>query len=159
MRADDRPGLDPYELVAVPGGLLRFAVASYTDRVAVEAPAPAGEFMHVAATLDDATGSMKLYKNGVCVAETTTAVRPFANLDPLSNPGVGIGNHGGLFQTPHHFPFHGLIDELKVYDQALTAAEVLAIYQAGHGGVPHGLRTHKPDAQALMLRCSVSLTP
>ena len=83
----------------------------------------------MAATLDDATGAMKLYMNGELVAQTVTTVRPFGDLDPASNPGVGIGNHGGYPTTPHNFPFDGLIDELSVYNRALTAGEIQGIYK------------------------------
>ncbi|MEQ1830198.1 MAG: LamG-like jellyroll fold domain-containing protein, partial [Pirellula sp.] len=119
------------------GGLLRFQVTNSSNQgVAIQAPIAQGEFIHVAATLDDATGIMKLYENGTLVAQTTTTVRPFGDLDPASNPGIGIGNHGGYPATPHNFPFSGLIDELKVYDQALTASEVLSIYNATPSGAP-----------------------
>ena len=96
---------------------------------------PLGQFVHVAGTLDDATGAMRLYLNGVLMAQTTTTVRPFGDLDPNSNPGIGIGNHGGYPNTPHNFPFHGLIDELKVYDHALTAEDVLANFNASKGSL------------------------
>ena len=38
---------------------------------------PFGEFVHVAGTLDDATGWMRIYVNGVLAAQTQTSVRPF----------------------------------------------------------------------------------
>ena len=83
------------------------------------APMPLGEFVHVAGTLDDATGEMRLYLNSVLVSQTVISIRPFGDLDPASNPGVGIGSHGGYPTTPHRFLFNGLIDELKLYDNAL----------------------------------------
>ena len=69
-----------------------------------------GQFVHVAATLDDATGAMTLYENGAVVAQTTTTVRPFGALDPTQEPGVGIGNSNAL--DNYNVPFNGLIDEL-----------------------------------------------
>ena len=71
--------------------------------------------------------------NSVLMAETVTTVRPFGDLDPASNPSIGIGNHGGYPTTPHNFPFHGLIDELSVYDTALGQQEVLDHFNAGKG--------------------------
>ena len=58
-----------------------------------------------AATLDDATGLMSLYVNGALAAQTTTDVRPFANLDPTQEPGVGIGNSNAL--DNYNVPFNG----------------------------------------------------
>ena len=91
-----------------------------------------GQFVHVAATLDDATGAMTLYENGAVVAQTTTTVRPFGALDPTQEPGVGIGNSNAL--DNYNVPFNGLIDELSVYNRALTPSEVLGIYKAGSSG-------------------------
>jgi len=112
FRGDDRGGLDPYSLATEPNGSLRFLISSdINGGASVQAVAPLGQFVHVAATLDDATGAMKLYENGVLMSQITTTIRPFADLDPASNPGIGIGNDGGYPNTPHNFPFNGLIDE------------------------------------------------
>ncbi|HZV06325.1 MAG TPA: Calx-beta domain-containing protein, partial [Gemmataceae bacterium] len=132
FRGDDRPGLDPYQLVIKPNGDLQFQINSTTGGASVEAPIPTGQFVHVAATLDDATGTMTLYENGTVVAQTTTTVRPFGALDPTQQPGVGIGNSNAL--SNYDVPFNGLIDELSVYNRALTPGEVLDIYKAGSSG-------------------------
>ncbi len=134
FRGDDRGGLDPYQLVILPNGDLEFGICSTTASASVQstAPVPLGQFVHVAATLDDGTGAMTLYENGVVVAQTTTTVRPFGALDPTQQPGVGIGNSNAL--SNYDIPFNGLIDELSVYDRALTAGEVLGIYKAGSSG-------------------------
>ncbi|MSR60203.1 MAG: LamG domain-containing protein, partial [Planctomycetaceae bacterium] len=118
FRGDDRGGLDPYSLSVQSSGGLRFEVVSLSAAVSVSTPMPLGQFVHIAATLDDASGAMSLYLNGVLMSQTTTTVRPFGDLDPASNPSIGIGNHGGYPTSPHNFPFAALIDELKVYDQA-----------------------------------------
>ena len=85
----------------------------------------------VAATLDDATSLMSIYINGALSAQTTTDVRPFATLPSSGSPGVGIGNANG---TSTNDPFNGQIDELSVYNRALTAGEILGIYKAGSSG-------------------------
>ncbi len=135
FRGDDRGGLDPYQLAISSSGNLSFQISSITSGLRLEAPIPRGQLVHVAATLDDATGSMKLYENGVLMSQAVTTVRPFADLDPSSNPGVGIGNHGGYPNTPHNFPFNGLIDDLKLYDTALTAEQVLANFNVTKGNL------------------------
>jgi hypothetical protein len=134
FRGDDRGGLDPYSLSLQNNGSLRFEVASLNGAASVWAPLPLGQFTHVAGTLDDASGAMRLYLDGVLISQITTTQRPFGDLDPASNPGIGIGNHGGAPDTPHNFPFDGLIDELSVYNRALTTEEVQRIYHTGGQG-------------------------
>jgi hypothetical protein len=133
FRGDDRAGLDPYTLVVLPNGDLHFGINGYpTGNTSIEAPVPMGQFVHVAATLDDPTGLMTLYENRAVVAQTTTTVRPFGALDPTLEPGVGIGNSNAL--DNYNVPFNGLIDELSVYNRALTAGQVFGIYKAGSSG-------------------------
>ncbi|WP_165067747.1 Calx-beta domain-containing protein [Paludisphaera rhizosphaerae] len=135
FRGDDRGGLDPYSLSVEPDGTLCFLVTNASNAgVTLKSPIALGQFIHVAATLDDATGSMKLYMNGSLAAQMTTTIRPFRDLDPASNPSIGIGNHGGYPSTPHNFPFDGLIDELSVYNRTLTPGEILGISSAGVDG-------------------------
>jgi hypothetical protein len=132
FRGDDRGGLDPYSLSTQPDGTLSFGMTPLVGNgSSLNTPISLGQFTHVAATMDDATGLMSLYVNGVLAAQTTTDVRPFANLDPASNPGVGIGNANG---PSHNIPFNGLIDELSVYNRTLTSGEVLGVFKAGSDG-------------------------
>lgn len=134
FRGDDRTGLDPYSLSIEPDGSVQFQIQSLTAVAQVRAAIPLGQFMHVAATLDDASGVMRLYINGELQAQTETTVRPFGDLDPASNPGVGIGNNGGFPGTTQNRPFDGLIDELTIYNRALSPDEVQRIYAAGSDG-------------------------
>lgn len=135
FRGDDQGGLDPYSLSVEPNGTLNFQVTDASNSSAsLAAPIATGQFIHVAATLDDATGTMRLYENGALVAQQVTTIRSFRDLDPASNPGIGIGNHGGYPTSPHNFPFYGLIDELSAYNRALTPGEVLGLYKAGSDG-------------------------
>lgn len=147
FRGDYRGGLDPYSIAVEPNGNFSFLVSDLNNAFQLEAPVSVytGGFIHVAATLDDATGAMRIYVNGELAAETVTAIRPFHDLSPSQNPGIGIGNHGGdLFL--YNYPFHGLIDELSVYNRALSAAEVKAINDAGSDGkIKMVVTTTTPD--------------
>jgi sugar lactone lactonase YvrE len=130
-------GPSPYSLSVEPNGNLSFQiVGSQTNSVfpsaVIEAPISTGQWMHVAATLDDATGLESLYVNGTLAAQITTDVRPFATLNSSGNPGVGIGNSND--PTSYNVPFNGLIDELSVYNRALTPGEVLGIDKAANSG-------------------------
>jgi hypothetical protein len=126
----DGHGLDPYQLTIWNDGKLTFKVTGTTGSASVAAPVPLGQLIHVAATLDDATGAMTLYENAAVVAQTVTTIRPVRDLDPAYNPGIGIGNS----PSAYNIPLNGLIDELSVYNRALTAGEVQGIYSAGTAG-------------------------
>jgi len=84
---------------------------------------------HVVATYDAATGTGRVYVNGVQDASTTGAVSNLAASG--SNPFAVGGSYGGGGAVPSSGPFLGTIDEAAVYGGALSAARVLAHYTAG----------------------------
>jgi len=138
FRGDTRPGLDPYYVSVEPqagtSGMLNFVVWNADNiNTSISAPMPLGVWTHIAATLDNCGGLMRLYTNAVVAAETNTTIRPLGALDPNYQPGIGIGNHSSQ-PSPFNYPFHGLIDELSVYNRALSPNEVQAIYRAGSAG-------------------------
>jgi hypothetical protein len=123
FRGDDNTARDPYYLVVV-GSDFYFDVQSESEEVFVKAPIPSfDQWHHLAGTLDDATGAMKLYVDGVLAASTVTSVRPFAVLDPTALPGLGIGDVQSANYSEH---FHGLIDEVRISDVALSPNALLA---------------------------------
>jgi hypothetical protein len=125
-RGDDRSGLDPFYVVVLNTGVLRFAINSEEgDFEAVDAPVVANRFVHFAATLDDASGAMRLYLDGALVAQTNTSVRPVGNLGPFGS-GLGIGN--GQSGSTFAFGLNGLVDEVKLYSRALSGAEVQLLH-------------------------------
>jgi len=78
-----------------------------------------GKWIHLVATVDAATDNLLLYRNGVQVGNNTTAKGPFTSDDPV-NP-ITIG----AYLTNY---INGLIDEVRVYKQALSTADILTIY-------------------------------
>ncbi len=120
FRGDRRGGLDPFYL-GILGGQLRFLITGTAGAVALHSPdlLPTGELMHVAGSIDNTTGAMKLFINGSEVASTTTSVRPTLPLLTGSfwQPGIGIGN---LQETGNQY-LDGLIDEIRISDVALTS--------------------------------------
>lgn len=122
FRGDDRGGLDPYFL-GLYHNSIEFVVEDESyGYAALYAPIPAlNIWMHVAGTLDDATGAMHLWVNGVSVASTVTNIRPFAVLNG-PNPGLGIGN---VQAANLHETFNGLIDEVRLSDVALQPSQFL----------------------------------
>ncbi len=122
MRADNRPGLDPYVLgMQSPGNILTFQIENASnDAASLSATVPYDQWLHVAGTLDDATGAMKLYVNGSLVASTTTAIRPLGALDPSWSPGLSIGED---YIGQYGEAFNGLLDEVRISDMALAPIE------------------------------------
>ena len=85
---------------------------------------PAGEWTHLAATYDGTV--MRLYQNGVQVgSETRTGTRSVSS-GPL--------RIGGTLIYPEYFK--GDIDEVRVYNRALTAGEVAADMNNAVAGTP-----------------------
>ena len=126
FRGDHRPGLDPYCLSMDGNQNLVFAVCdSAGNDASVRAPVALGGWIHVAGVLDDNTDTLSLYTNGVLAAEITTTVRPYGKLLKDQFPGIGIGNvnDGG-----NNFPFAGEIEEVGLYNRALSQDEVNALY-------------------------------
>jgi len=78
----------------------------------------AGVWSHVAATYDGS--KMRLYHNGVEIMSTNKTGTIQA--DPTAAVAIGnspLGDPGGLRGT-----FHGLIDDVRIYNKGVTAAEI-----------------------------------
>lgn len=86
-----------------------------------------GKWSHVAGVYDRSAGAMKFYTNAVL--DGSGAFTDGALQGNTRNN--QIGNH-----TSNTAFFNGKIDDVRMYDRALTAAEVLAIYTAGLAGNP-----------------------
>ncbi len=67
----------------------------------------------------------KLYVNGILVRTGLTSLRSFVF------PSRTLGT---IPTQPGYGPYSGLLDEVKVYSRALSAAEITAIYDAGGNG-------------------------
>jgi hypothetical protein len=87
----------------------------------------------VGLTYDYSSGVARLYANGQMVQELN-----LGSYQPMTAKKFYIGNRpisnldGGGFQGSH---FDGGIDEVQVYNRALSQDEVAAIFSAGAGGV------------------------
>ena len=84
-------------------------------------------FQHVAATYDKATGNAVLYLNGAVVAQQSLGI-----FTPLTTGDLyfGLRPYDGGAGTR----FIGLMDEVSLYNRALSAAQIQAIYNAGSAG-------------------------
>ncbi|MFJ4205388.1 family 43 glycosylhydrolase [Streptomyces sviceus] len=82
-----------------------------------------GEWRHVTVTLDGATGTMVLYVDGVEAARTTTSIKPSELYDANKDYSGYIGR--SLYAGDP--AFGGEVDDFRIYDRALTAAEVMEL--------------------------------
>jgi len=152
FRGDDEAFRNPYYLAALPNGKLRFHIetaSGVAEDLETTNPIPLGQFIHVAGTFDAASGEMRIYVNGALAAPIiTTAVRPRLQLNNSLNPGIGIGNIGSTSTTTVLDQiFNGLIDEAAIYNRALSASEIQAIFNAGTAGKCKPTATVAPSGQ------------
>ncbi len=81
------------------------------------------QFQHVALTYDKSSGVGTLYVNGTAVATANLGV-----FTPQTSYNFYLGHRPGASFWP------GLLDEISVYNRALSANEIQAIYLVGSGG-------------------------
>ncbi|MFA5932500.1 MAG: LamG-like jellyroll fold domain-containing protein [Microgenomates group bacterium] len=83
------------------------------------------EWVHLVATYNG-SNQMKIYKNGV---DATTP--------GYGNWTTGIGTHStGTFKIGGTTYFNGPIEDVRVYNRALSPSEIAALYNNGNGCVP-----------------------
>ncbi len=106
---------------------------AYTNFISAGPSLLDGAFHHVAATVDrDAPGGGKLFVDGVVVLTFDPAVEPgdLSNDEPFL-----IGKHA----TPTYpGDVTGLVDEVEVFNRALSEAEIQALYLRGSAGKCRG---------------------
>jgi len=116
-----RPGTNGLQAVFMfAENLTSFPAAVSTNEI------PINQFSHLAGTWDGAT--LRVYVNGVLGGETATTQMPAASTCPF---------YIGGFQDACSFTgqfFNGIVDEVSLYNRALLAEEVQAIFDAGTAG-------------------------
>jgi hypothetical protein len=91
---------------------------------------PLGQWSHVVGVY--AGSVMSLYVNGAPDQQATVTLTPFDSGCPWHLGGVFDPSAGDCTYTGQFF--NGLIDEAAVYGQAISAADVQALYNAGGAG-------------------------
>lgn len=106
-------------------GRLKFQIYSAGGQSVLELDSPAGvpldAWAHVVCTVS--VNAAAMYLNGVLVANGTRNGEPGTSADPLT-----LG-HAGF-----HAAFTGLLDDVRIYDRALSMGEI--VYLAGGQGPP-----------------------
>ncbi|MGN9758529.1 immunoglobulin-like domain-containing protein, partial [Streptomyces sp. SD31] len=83
-----------------------------------------GEWRHVTVTLDGTTGTMVLYVDGIQAARATgVTIKPSELYDANKDYSGYIGK--SLYSADPYFG--GEVDDFRIYDRALTAAEVMEL--------------------------------
>jgi hypothetical protein len=99
-------------------------VSSVTTLAATAGEVALGEWVHVAAVYDG--NGMRLYHDGIEVGSVAVRGELVVNWSvsaAIGNQPAGAGDA----------PFHGSIDDVRIYDRALTPLEIKAL-ASGAGG-------------------------
>jgi hypothetical protein len=106
-------------------GAIRFAIttsgSSGEQRLNGTAALATGTWKHVAVTLSGSTGT--LYVDGVQVGQNTSLTLKPSSLGSTTNNWIGRSQYSGDAYLD------GQIDQFRIYNRALSAAEVLALFQ------------------------------
>jgi hypothetical protein len=84
-------------------------------------------WQHIVATYSRTDGLMKSYENGVLVNQTPLASQLLHSGNLYIGGAAVRGDDGG---------FNGLINEVRIYNRALSASEVQQLYLSGSGSHP-----------------------
>jgi RHS repeat-associated protein len=98
-------------------------------RLWTNAKATIGEWVHFALTYDASTGKMEAYRNGVL---TNYAVVPVKSPIDASTRPLRIGWPSGKFNPSGNGCPPVIMDEMRIINRALTAAEIQEDYNAGY---------------------------
>ncbi len=129
----------------------RFAMRTATvGEQIVTAPATLGTgWHHLAVAIDSATMTMQMYLDGALVRSAATTILPKAM-------GVTTQNWIARSQYPADAYYKGDVDDLRIYDRALSQDEVANAMQ---GGLGYGVaNTPSPATKAVNLLPDVSLS-
>ncbi|MHA1743315.1 MAG: DUF2341 domain-containing protein, partial [Candidatus Heimdallarchaeota archaeon] len=101
------------------------SVLTYDGSVQHWVAAPSGtlndtKWHHFTIVIDPTNNLIKIYKDGVQVASNT---KTWNGIQPTTTL-VKIGD-----ATPSQYPFNGIIDEVRIYNRALTPEEIQRLYR------------------------------
>jgi hypothetical protein len=121
-------GVAQYEEYCVDASLngYRFYVRNSSDAYTMVQSGvfPNNSWDHVVGVFDYSKSLMKIYVNGISRA----SAYPPSTLYPTAEP-LAIGNRKNIGSSSYDMPFHGAIDNVRIYNRALTESEVRLLYQ------------------------------
>lgn len=87
--------------------------------------APIGQWQHLAIIYDPVQGQNTMYLDGVLAAAAPTLDTMLSNSDPLD---IGARQ----FQGGYTLPWTGALDDVRIYNRAITPLEARALAYQGH---------------------------
>jgi len=123
-----------YSMWITPWGTLGFNVeATYNNQIQTEELLDPNEWYHVVGVHDGE--QIYIYVNGELKNHADSPLKPYQN---NSNAPMTIGIEPSYMWDPNRW-FKGVIDEVAIYNRALTQEEIWQHYQSGlYVGVPFG---------------------
>lgn len=116
----------------VSGGILQAGQTGNYSRVVDNTTLPPNTWVHTAVTFDASTSTMCLYKNGTLIS-TATSVPAY------TSENIYAGSHSGGNSL-----FEGLMDEVRIWNVALSAAQLKAYMLKGPPHQETGLLAYYP---------------
>ena len=101
---------------------------------------PSNKWDHVAAVYDVAKSLMKIYVNGVAKDSTMIPSAQYHSSDPLL-----FGNRKNIGSAVYNMPFKGTLDNIRVFNRALSPGEVKNLYSVPNGQVPMSMLIPVPS--------------
>ncbi len=86
---------------------------------------PNGQWQHLAVAYDPAQGQSRFFINGALAGTGLTADSVLSNTDPLD---IGARQ----FQGGYTLPWTGLLDDIRLYNRAITSIEIRALTYQGY---------------------------
>ncbi|MFC1435234.1 LamG-like jellyroll fold domain-containing protein [Streptacidiphilus sp. N1-3] len=96
-----------------------------TTYVSITTPGTAATWTHLAGVYNADTHTMTLYVNGVAKGTATNTTPVYSPGGPLTIGGIRVANGGTLYNQ-----VAGSISDVRTYNAAMTASQVLAIYNS-----------------------------
>ena len=100
------------------GGTGNFSIANGIH------PVPVNQWTHLSAVIDQSQNQIRLYMNGILEASASMGGRNARNMNRPLRIGKRIGNQANNF-------FSGTIDEFRIYNRALSPADISELFQSG----------------------------
>jgi hypothetical protein len=86
-----------------------------------------GQWHHFVCVADKNADVMRIYDNGIEIPVTLSNVGAWPNVTDTTNLSIGRWTAG----SDPGGPFDGTIDDVRIYNRALSAQEVKRLYQMG----------------------------
>jgi hypothetical protein len=138
INKDGLSGYDPAVTKATTGSDLNYLLGTWEDEVVFGfstatdnwqgyytsgANLSTGNWYHIAATYDNAGNAVRIYLDGVQIFSTTTTLEPVTNGGPVRLGRSAINEY-----------WPGRLDDVRIYNQVLSDAEIATLASGGGGG-------------------------